>query len=81
MAAGKPILALTEDGSELARVIDEDAIGWHILPGNKDELTAAIMQIYEGRGGLPEMGKRARTAAVAKYSLGDAVAKYRTELE
>ncbi len=80
MAAGKPILALTDHGSELARVIDEEAIGWHVVPGNRDKLTDAILQIYENRGELAEVGKRARTAAVAKYSLTDAVAKYRNEL-
>ncbi|HEX3100950.1 MAG TPA: glycosyltransferase family 4 protein, partial [Pyrinomonadaceae bacterium] len=32
MAVGKPILALTDDGSELAQVIDEDEVGWYIRP-------------------------------------------------
>ncbi len=81
MAAGKPILALTEEGSELAQVIDEERIGWHVPPGNPDELTKVILQIYERRSELAEMGKRASAAAIAKYSLKDAVAKYRNELE
>jgi glycosyltransferase involved in cell wall biosynthesis len=29
LAAGKPILALTDDGSELARVIEEEGVGWY----------------------------------------------------
>lgn len=81
MATGKPILALTDDGSELARVIDEEALGWHVSPGKCEQLTATILQIYENRGDLAEMGKRARTASVEKYSLKDAVAKYRNALE
>jgi len=81
MAAGKPILALTEEGSELAQVIDEEGIGWHLPPGRPDELTNAILQIYEKRDELLEMGKRASSAAMAKYSLKDAVAKYKNELE
>lgn len=81
MAAGKPILALTEEGSELAQVIDEERIGWHVPPGNPDELTKVILQIYERRSELAEMGKRASAAAISKYSLKDAVAKYRNELE
>lgn len=80
MAAGKPILALTEQGSELARVIDEEGIGWYVSPGRPDDLTQAILQIYENRGDLTEMGKRASAAAMAKYSLPDAVAKYKNEL-
>lgn len=81
MAAGKPILALTEEGSELAQVIDEERIGWHVSPGKPEDLTNVILQIYERRTELAEMGKRASAAAAAKYSLRDAVAKYRNELE
>ena len=81
MAAGKPILALTEEGSELAQVIDEENIGWHVLPGKPDELANTILQIYESRDMLSEMGARAATAAIAKYSLKDAIAKYSIAIE
>ena len=80
MAAGKPILALTEHGSELAQVIDEERIGIYVEPGKTDDLTRAMVQMYENRDKLNEMGERSRKAAVAKYSLRDAVAKYRNEL-
>ncbi len=42
MAAGKPLLALTDPGSELARVVDEDEIGWHIVPGDAELLVSTI---------------------------------------
>jgi glycosyltransferase involved in cell wall biosynthesis len=80
MAAGKPILALTEQGSELAQVIEEEGIGRYVAPGETDDLTKAILQMYENRKNLAAMGERARAAAIAKYSLRDAVAKYRNEL-
>jgi colanic acid biosynthesis glycosyl transferase WcaI len=80
MAAGKPILALTDKGSELAQVIDEERIGRYIEPGDANGLTNAIRQMYHERDMLTEMGSRARAAAVAKYSLRDAIAKYRVEL-
>ena len=77
MAAGKPILALTDKGSELARVIDEDNIGVHIEPGNAEALKEAILSMYQSRDELDKMGKRAREAALAKYSTEKAVAAYR----
>lgn len=80
MAAGKPLLALTEKGSELARVIDEEKIGFYVEPANVDDLTKAILQMYQDRSQLDEMGKRARKAAVEKYSMGDAVEKYGSAL-
>ena len=76
MAAGKPILALTDDGSELARVIDEDDIGWYLPPGDPDSLLETILEIYERRRDLDEIGKRARDAALRKYSLASAIEAY-----
>lgn len=81
MAAGKPILALTDKGSELALVIDEDRIGIHLEPGNADQLLAAVLNIYDKRLELEEMGARARTAALAKYSLATAIEAYRRALD
>ena len=80
MAAGKPILALTDKGSELARVIDEDNIGVHLEPGNAEALKEAILAMYQSRDELGKMGERAREAALAKYSTGKAVAAYMAAL-
>lgn len=77
LAAGKPILALTEEGSELARVIDEEGVGWHIPPGNANRLKELVLRCYERRFDLPELGDRARNAALQKYSLQTAVENYR----
>ena len=47
LAAGKPILALTEENSEIARVIEEDKVGWWVLPGEPEKLLQAIELIGE----------------------------------
>ncbi len=36
LAAGKPVLALTEKGSEVARVIEDERVGWYVPPGKPD---------------------------------------------
>jgi len=79
LAAGKPILALTDEDSELARVIDEENIGVHIVPGNADEMMAAILDLYDNRDKLSVMGERAYIAAKQKYSRKAAIDKYREE--
>ena len=76
MAAGKPVLALADEGSELARVIDEESIGWHLPPGDPEALRKAIITAYEARSELREMGIRARSAAVSKYSPAVAIDAY-----
>lgn len=81
MAAGKPILALTDKGSELARVIDEDGIGVHLKPGDPTALKEAILSMYQSRDELGKMGERAREAALAKYSTEIAVEAYRKALK
>jgi glycosyltransferase involved in cell wall biosynthesis len=76
MAAGKPLIALTDEGSELARVIDEERIGWHITPGSSETLKETILKVYEMRSELEEMGMRARKAALSKYSPRKAIEAY-----
>ena len=81
MAAGKPLLALADPCSELARVIDEDEIGWHVEPGRPDALKIVLDELYEQRGLLPEMGRRARVAAIKKYSPNQIIERYAEELK
>lgn len=81
MAAGKPIIALTDKGSELAQVIDEDRIGWHIEPGDANLLRKTILRAYDLRNELTNMGERARQAALSKYSLATAVDAYQGALK
>ncbi|MCA0425548.1 MAG: glycosyltransferase, partial [Proteobacteria bacterium] len=76
LAAGKPMLALTDDESELAFVIEDDNVGWHIEPGNAELFTKTVLEILDRRSELPDMGKRARTSALERYSQQTASEKY-----
>jgi glycosyltransferase involved in cell wall biosynthesis len=76
LAAGKPIIALTEPGSELSKVIDEERVGWHIIPRDPEALVRTIKKARADTSQLNEMGSRARAVAVEKYSPAIAVGKY-----
>lgn len=80
LAAGKPILALTEEKSEVARVIEEDEVGWIVPPNEPDKLLKMIYEIYESRHKFGEIGKKARESALKKYSLEVALKKYKDAL-
>lgn len=80
LAAGKPILAIVEDGSETARVVGEESVGWVVAPGSPETLAETALEIYARREELPEMGKRAGAAAMEKYSLSSAIEKYSVEI-
>lgn len=81
LAAGKPILAITDRASELAIVIDEDRVGWHVPPGDAHALKDLILRISSGQEDLAAIGKRARRSALDKYSLETALDKYRAAFD
>ena len=81
LAAGKPILALTENASEISRVVDEDKVGWTVPPNEPEMLLQKILEIYERREELGEKSRRARAAALEKYSLETALQKYKKALK
>lgn len=76
MAAGKPILAIVESGSELEMVVVEDNLGWVVEPHNEENLARKIEEIVERRDKLKEIGERARKTALEKYSFEYALSRY-----
>lgn len=80
LAAGKPILALTEKDSELARVVEEDKIGWIAPPDEPEILLKVIEKIYVERDKIPEMNRQSRVSALEKYSLKTALEKYQNAI-
>lgn len=81
LAAGKPILALTEEDSELAQVVEEEEIGWIVSPDQPEILLRTIEKIYNQRSEIPEMNRRSRRAALEKYALETAIEKYRQVID
>ena len=67
MAAGKPMIALVSESSEVARVMREERIGWIVEPGSVEATVQAILEARRCREQLFEMGARARHAAETKY--------------
>ncbi len=77
LAAGKPILALTEENSEVAQLLEEDKVGWYVPPSAPEKLLKKIYQIYDQREKIREMGCLARRIAIEKYSVETAIEKYK----
>ncbi len=76
LAAGKPILAVVEEGTEVDMILKEDGVGWTVEPGNPQKLLEMILRIYESKDVLHEMGHRARKAALDKYSPEKIIKEY-----
>lgn len=68
MSAGKPILAVAEERSELARVISEENVGWVVPPGSPELIAQVILEAEANRMLLQEMSVKARQVAADKYA-------------
>ncbi len=68
MAAGKPVIALVSDASEIAKVVREEGIGWVVEPGDAKKAVEVIRSAKEHRKQVAEIGMRGRRAAEQKYS-------------
>jgi glycosyltransferase involved in cell wall biosynthesis len=78
MAAGKPIIAVTDPDSELAVVVREEQIGWVVPPDQPAKIVDAILEAQSDRVQRADMSHRARRAAVTKYSFQHAIGAYFT---
>ncbi len=78
MAAGKPILAITEPESELALVVNEEQIGWVVPPDQPARLAETLQNIEMQSDRLLKMGLRARAVAEAKYTPEKVIKSYCT---
>lgn len=76
MAAGKPIIAIADEESELARVVSEERIGWVIPPGDVDGLVALLDRLPGESELVRELGARAHAVAAGKYPLSSAIDRY-----
>lgn len=76
LAAGKPIIAITELNSELALVIQEEKVGWIVPPGQCDVLAQIILTVRTNLEDLRIKGEKARAVAEKKYTLDRVISAY-----
>lgn len=76
LASGKPMIAMADPSSEVARVIEEEGVGWVVPIGDVEGLVAAIRDARSDPSALAAMGRNARRAAERTYSLASVMAQY-----
>jgi colanic acid biosynthesis glycosyl transferase WcaI len=77
MAAGRPILAVADPDSELARVVGEEDIGWVVPPADPARLAEAIRAARADRDGVRRKGARARGVVQERFTLAATLELYR----
>lgn len=81
LAAGRPVVAVCEDDSELASMVREENVGWVVPPGRPDLIAAVIREAKADPDRLLAMGERACRAVEVKYTQSHAIRIYRDIVE
>jgi glycosyltransferase involved in cell wall biosynthesis len=79
LAAGKPIIAAVEEGSEPALIVVEHRCGRRIEPEDPEALAEAVLEMRNTQ--LEDMGRQARIAAEEHYNRRRASKAYLALLE
>lgn len=77
MSAGKPILAVVDDRSEVADVIREAGVGSTVSPQSPEKLAREICRLKDHSEARSQMAQNARNEAVKKYSYEAVRRQYR----
>jgi glycosyltransferase involved in cell wall biosynthesis len=77
LAAGKPIVAVADDDTELAMMVRENGVGWVVSPGDAEELASVLRQAAASPAEIASMQGRARETAVQVYTQSRTVSDFR----
>ena len=80
-AAGKPIIVIGDPNGELGRLVQRNACGFAIAPGDSEALTAALRQLLGAPQTVSEMGARARQMLDAHFTRRQGLARWRRLLD
>jgi putative colanic acid biosynthesis glycosyltransferase WcaI len=67
LAAGRPFIAMMEEGAEVAQIARDDAVGFVVRPGDVDALIGTIREVVDAPEQLKQMGARARRLAELRF--------------
>jgi glycosyltransferase involved in cell wall biosynthesis len=76
LAVGKPILAISEPGSELQQMVEASGAGLWIPIGDLDALEAAVRKLRGDAAMRERMGLAARACSEHRYTAASAAKEY-----
>lgn len=76
MACGRPVLAATDPGSDLAMMVAESSGGTVVVATSEEKVTEAILGAFRNRSEWSSRGERARDYIVSNYSRSKITRRY-----
>jgi colanic acid biosynthesis glycosyl transferase WcaI len=67
LASGTPLVAIAPAESHLARIVNEEQVGWIVPPGDARALAEQIRHCFHNRDELIDRGERSRQLAIDQY--------------
>ena len=81
LAAGRPVVASVDEGTEVARVVEKAGAGLAVPPDDPDAFTAALVSLLEDPDGAREMGRAGRAFVEAWASPAAIAERYEALFE
>lgn len=81
MACARPVLAVTDQNSDLACLVSEASCGAFVLPGSAEVLAEMIRQAYQNQQVWKEMGINGREHVVRRYARETVTNQYHKLIE
>jgi colanic acid biosynthesis glycosyl transferase WcaI len=78
--AGRPVLSIADEESELARAVQESGCGRNVLPGDAAQIAAVLDSLPEDAAALRAYGEAGRRW-VERFEFGQVLAAFTAELE
>ncbi|MBF0234172.1 MAG: glycosyltransferase family 4 protein [Desulfamplus sp.] len=81
MACARPVLAVTDHNSDLARLVSDSSCGGCVLPGSSVILAKMIMRAFQNQKEWQKMGLSGREYVVRHYDRGTVTNQYHKLIE
>jgi colanic acid biosynthesis glycosyl transferase WcaI len=81
MACARPVLAVTDQNSDLARLVSESSCGAFVLPGSAENLVELIRRAYQNQQEWRKMGIAGREHVVRHYARERVTLQYHELIE
>jgi colanic acid biosynthesis glycosyl transferase WcaI len=81
MAAARPVLALVNDSSEVARVVRQARCGAVLPPGRPDLLARTVKEWYRHPEQCAPMGRNARRYLDRHFNKGEICSRYEVRIQ
>lgn len=81
LAAGRPLLAVTDPAGEIANLVRTHGCGVQVTPGDAEAFAGAVQKLAGDREHAAALGAAARRAAETVYSRDNALSRWRALLQ